>query len=191
MLPFLGNELLRGEKIYLTRVRRADCVDFARWSEDMEYQRLLRRGEVFPTTAEEFEHWIFSDRRDEESYFASIRTLNDHTLIGSLELNRIVRQARHCMFWIGIGEPAYRGRGYGSDAVQVMLRFAFLEMNLNRVGLEVMSYNTRAIASYERVGFQHEGRMREMVYRDGVYYDILLMGMLRAEWEARYWQPKA
>jgi RimJ/RimL family protein N-acetyltransferase len=104
------------------------------------------------------------------------------------EINRVFRQARHCMFWIGIGEAQFRGSGYGSDAIRVLLRFAFLEMNLNRVGLEVMSYNIRAITTYERLGFVHEGRQREMVIRDGVYYDILLMGILRREWEALHCQ---
>lgn len=183
MLPFIGQNLLRGDKVYLNRIQRADCATIARWSDDMEYQRLLRRSEVFPGTAEEFEGWIFS-RRDEDGYMAAIRTLADDTLIGMLEINRVMRQARHCMFWIGIGEPTYRGSGYGSDAIRILLRFAFQEMNLNRVGLEVMSYNTRAIATYERLGFQHEGRQREMVFRDGVYYDILLMSILHREWQA-------
>ncbi|MCC6616216.1 MAG: GNAT family N-acetyltransferase [Anaerolineae bacterium] len=187
MLPFIGNELLRGEKVYLTPIQRADCAVFATWSEDMEYQRLLRRGEVFPDIAESFERWLFSENDHEELYRASIRTNADNTLIGMCEINRIFRQARHCMFWIGMGDPAYRGHGYGSDAIRTLLRYAFLEMNLNRVGLEVMSYNARAIAAYERIGFQHEGRQRETVIRDGVYYDTLLMSILRREWEARYW----
>ena len=190
MPPILGNELLRGEKVYLTPIQRADCVVFARWSEDMEYQRMLRRGEVFPDIAESFERWLFSETERDEFYRAAIRTNADNTLIGMCEINRIFRQARHCMFWIGIGEPAYREHGYGSDAIRVLLRFAFLEMNLNRVGLEVMSYNDRAIAAYERIGFQHEGRQRETVIRDGVYYDTLLMGILRREWESRYWQKQ-
>ena len=188
MPPFLGNELLRGEKVYLAPLQRADCAALAHWSEDIEFQRMLRRGEVFPDTAESFERWLFSEQGHEEFYRATVRTTADNTMIGMCEINRIFRQARHCMFWIGIGDPAYRGHGYGSDAIRILLRYAFLEMNLNRVGLEVMSYNERAIAAYEKIGFQHEGRQRETVIRDGVYYDTLLMGILRREWEARYWR---
>jgi RimJ/RimL family protein N-acetyltransferase len=184
MLPFLTHTLLRGERVYLDRVQRSDCAAWARWTHDMEYSRLLRRGEVFPDTAEEMESWLFSERGHEEEYFFAIRTVAENHLIGGVGLNRVMRQARHCMFWIGIGEPEYRSKGYGSEALTLVLQWCFLEMNLNRVGLEVMSYNERAIASYERMGFQHEGRQREVVIRDGVYYDILLMSILRREWEA-------
>jgi RimJ/RimL family protein N-acetyltransferase len=184
MLPFLTHTLLRGEHVYLDRVQRTDCAVMARWTHDMEYSRLLRRSEVFPSTAEEMEGWLFAERHDEEEYFFAIRTTADNHLIGGAGLNRVMRQARHCFFWIGIGEPEYRSKGYGSEALKLLLQWCFLEMNLNRVGLEVMSYNTHAIASYERMGFQHEGKQREMVIRDGVYYDILLMSILRREWEA-------
>lgn len=188
MLPFVTQALVRGEKVYLNRIRREDCAIITRWSEDIEYQRLLRRAEVFPGTTEEFERWLMSENPEPDTYQAAIRTIEGDQLIGMCEINRVFRQARHCMFWIGIGEAQFRGGGYGSDAIRVLLRFAFLEMNLNRVGLEVMSYNTRAIATYERLGFVHEGRQRETVILDGVYYDILLMGILRREWEALHWQ---
>ena len=192
MLPFLTHTLLRGDQVYLTRVQRADCTAIARWTEDMEYSRLLRRNEAFPSTAEEMEGWIFSNRsgHDEELFFA-IRRIEGDQLVGMVGLNRIMRQPRHCMFWIGIGEPASRGMGFGSEALRLMLQWCFLEMNLNRVGLEVMSYNTRAIATYERMGFQHEGRQRQSVIRDGVYYDLILMSILRSEWEALYHPPVA
>jgi RimJ/RimL family protein N-acetyltransferase len=129
-----------------------------------------------------------TDNPYDESRVFSLRALADDKLIGIIEINRIMRQARHCMFWYAIGDADYRGRGYGSDALRVLLKFAFLEMNLNRVGLEVMSYNTAALTAYERIGFVREGVQREVVYRDGAYYDIIGMGMLRREWEARYWQ---
>ncbi len=184
MLPFLTHTLLRGERVYLTPVLRSDCGTMARWTEDMEYARLLRRNEAFPSTAEDMESWMFRDRGYEEEYFLAIRLTDSDKLIGVLGLNRIMRQPRHCMFWIGIGDPESRGQGLGSDALKLMLQWCFLEMNLNRVGLEVMSYNTRAVAAYERLGFQHEGRQQQAVIRDGVYYDIVLMSILRDEWAA-------
>jgi RimJ/RimL family protein N-acetyltransferase len=186
----LGNELLQGERIRFTSVERADCVDIARWWSDIEFQRLLRRGEVELDRPEDFEQWLFSPPAHawEESKAFAIRTLDERKLIGMLEINRIMRQARHCMFWIAIGDPDARGKGYGTEALHILLRFAFLEMNMNRVGLEVNSYNTRAHATYERVGFAQEGVLRETVYRDGVYHDMILMSILRREWEARYWQ---
>jgi RimJ/RimL family protein N-acetyltransferase len=86
---------------------------------------------------------------------------------------------------IGIGEAEYRGKGYGTDAMQVILGFAFRELNLHRVSLSVFEYNPRAIRSYEKAGFRHEGRLRAEINRDGRRWDVLMMGILRTEWEAQ------
>ena len=69
--------------------------------------------------------------------------------------------------------------------MDLILRFAFNELNLHRVQLTVFEYNDRAVAVYERLGFQREGVYREALYRDGVRYDMYLYGLLRREWEAQ------
>lgn len=190
MPPFLGSDLLVGKKVRLARPVHDDIAVFAAWSLDLEYQRLLRRGMVYPGSVEEHVAWFAEMARQEDKYYPfSIRTLVEDRLVGLLVLKDIFWQARHCSFFIGIGDPTERGRGYGSDAVRVVLRYAFLEMNLNRVGLEVMAYNTEAIHAYQAAGFQVEGRLRAFVYRDGVYYDIETMSILRSEWEALYGYP--
>jgi RimJ/RimL family protein N-acetyltransferase len=188
MPPFLGNELLRGEQVYLARPTPEAVAVIAGWSHDVEYYRLLRRGLVYPgDTVTEYQQW-FADMVKEQSGFPFAIHRSDGTVIGFLALWEIFWQARHCSLVIGL-DPALRGRGYGTDAVRVALKYAFLELNLNRVGLDVMSYNDAGIRAYTKVGFTHEGIRRAVVYRDGVYYDIQLMGMLRSEWEALYNQP--
>jgi RimJ/RimL family protein N-acetyltransferase len=117
----------------------------------------------------------------EEILFA-IRKLGDNQLIGMCAVKDIRWQSRHCEVWIGIGHPAMRGQGLGTDAMRVLVRYAFMEMNMNRVGLVVASYNDRAQKSYLKVGFKEEGRQREYIFRDGVYYDMIQMGLLRSEW---------
>ncbi|MBE2271377.1 MAG: GNAT family N-acetyltransferase [Anaerolinea sp.] len=184
-VPFLGADLLRGELVRLTRPIDADYAEIARWSLDMEYQRLLRKSMVYPSNEAETASWLGKVDEYEFAPF-SIRTLVEDRLIGFLAIKDIFWQARHCMFFISIGLDADRGKGYGTDAVRVMLKYCFWEMNMNRVGLEVMLYNDAARRSYEKVGFTAEGTLRQLVYRDGVYYDVLLMSMLRPEWEARY-----
>ena len=84
---------------------------------------------------------------------------------------------------IGIGELKFRGKGYGSDALRLIFRYGFDELNLNRIGLNVISYNARAVRCYTRVGFQVEGSLRESVLRDGQKYDQILMSILRNEYQ--------
>jgi RimJ/RimL family protein N-acetyltransferase len=144
---------------------------------------------VYPGSLEEHEEWFAQMSKDERNYAFAVRTLVEDRLVGLLVIKDIFWQARHCSFFIGIGNPEMRGRGFGSDAVRVMLKYAFLEMNLNRVGLEVLSYNEAALRSYQRVGFRLEGSLRAFAYRDGIYYDMHVMGILRSEWEALYNQP--
>jgi RimJ/RimL family protein N-acetyltransferase len=188
MPPFLGNELLRGEQVTLVRPTPESIATIASWSNDLEYYRLLRRGLVYPGTASDYQEWFAGMIKEESGFPFGIHRNDDDTLVGFLSLREIFWQARRCALVIGL-DPAQRGHGYGTDAVRVGLKYAFLEMNLNRVELEVMSYNDAGIRVYTKVGFTPEGRRRAVVYRDGIYYDIILMGMLRSEWETLYDQP--
>ena len=83
-----------------------------------------------------------------------------------------------------VGDKSYWSNGYGSDAVMTLLRFAFEEMNLNRVELGVFEFNERAIACYLKCGFVEEGRRREHYFQEGRYWDIIDMSVLRREFEA-------
>jgi RimJ/RimL family protein N-acetyltransferase len=83
---------------------------------------------------------------------------------------------------LGIGDTEYWSKGYGTDSMHVLLRFAFTELNLQRVTLSVFEYNPRAIRSYEKAGFRHEGRMRKVLNKEGRRWDVLYMGILREEW---------
>jgi RimJ/RimL family protein N-acetyltransferase len=84
---------------------------------------------------------------------------------------------------LGIGDRNDWGKGYGTDAMKIILRFAFTELNLRRVTLTVFEYNPRAIRSYEKVGFRHEGRLRSILLRDGKRWDMLYMGILAEDWK--------
>jgi RimJ/RimL family protein N-acetyltransferase len=86
------------------------------------------------------------------------------------------------MVGIGIGERDFWSKGYGTDTMKVCLRYAFLELGLQRVSLGVFEYNPRAVRSYEKAGFKLEGRTRYDAHREGKRYDSLWMGILREEW---------
>jgi RimJ/RimL family protein N-acetyltransferase len=91
---------------------------------------------------------------------------------------------RHAELGIMIGEKEYWNRGYGTDAVGTLVRFAFEQMNLNKVTLGVFEFNERAQAVYQKLGFVVEGRAREDYYQDGRYWDIIRMSVLRREYDA-------
>jgi RimJ/RimL family protein N-acetyltransferase len=100
---------------------------------------------------------------------------------------KLIRYQQHgdTLVAIALGERKFWGNGFGTDAMRVMLRYAFNELNLRRVGLIVFEYNPRAIRSYEKAGFVHEGRARGFLYREGQRWDLLFMGILREEWLAK------
>ncbi len=186
----LGDELLQGEKVRLAMPQRSDLPEFAEWFErDTELMRYLNIGEFYPNTLADEEAWFAAIRNREDEFVYTIRALEDDRILGNCSLRIIEWASGNSEVGIFIGPPEYRGRGYGSDAMQILLRFAFLECNLHRVGLSVYGYNHRAIASYQKVGFQQEAVPREALLRDGQYYDFIRMGILYEEWAARYWNP--
>jgi len=86
-----------------------------------------------------------------------IRTLDGDCLIGEIGLDGIKYTHGDAFVGISLGERDFWGKGYGTDAMRVLLRFAFTELNLRRVSLDVFEYNPRAVRSYEKVGFVVEG----------------------------------
>jgi RimJ/RimL family protein N-acetyltransferase len=107
------------------------------------------------------------------------------TLIGSTGLHEIDYKNRHAVFGIVIGEKEAWGKGYGTEVTALITGYAFETLNLNRVGLEVYEDNERGIKAYERVGFTREGVLRQAMYREGRYWNKIVMSILREEWEAR------
>lgn len=89
---------------------------------------------------------------------------------------------RNAELIIDIGEPDYWGKGYGQEALQILLQYAFHELNLHRLSLRVFDFNERAIRLYSRMGFKQEGVMKETLFRNGAWHDIIYMGLLRSEY---------
>jgi RimJ/RimL family protein N-acetyltransferase len=114
----------------------------------------------------------------------SIRTVTGDRLIGLIGLYTLFQPQREAVMGIQIGEREYWGKGYGTDALRVLLRYAFGELNLDRVSLSFLEGNDRAQRSYEKCGFRYEGRERQVWSYDGRRWDEIYMGLLRAEWKA-------
>ena len=157
---------------------------FTRWSLNSEYVRLLNSSAHRMQSAKSTAKWMEKEVEEQSpaSYFFSIRTRSEDKLIGEIGLDVVNWAGRDAFVGLGIGETEYWNKGYGTDVMNVLLRFAFTEINLRRVTLTVFEYNPRAIRSYEKTGFRHEGRMRKVLNKEGRRWDMLYMGILREEW---------
>jgi len=100
---------------------------------------------------------------------------------GEIRLDNVNRQDRRATMAIGINNPALLGKGFGTEAITVLLRHAFGEMGLHRIGIRVLAYNKRAIRAYEKCGFVIEGIERETAYVNGEWHDDIMMGLLDRE----------
>jgi len=174
--------MLIGEKVRLRAIERSDIPMFVRWFNDPELLQYLSM--YVPMSQASEEQWFERVLKDESQHVFVIETA-EGTPIGNLGLFGIDWKNRSAGFGIGIGEKEYLDQGYGSDALRTLLRFAFAEMNLNRVFLHVYDFNQRAIRCYEKAGFRHEGRLRQAQFTCGRYADELIMGILRSEWECQ------
>lgn len=161
-----------------------DAETIVRWDHSSRYQLLANGTAPRLWSAAKVKEWLEKEPENQNGYFLMIRTLEDDRPIGTIGLEDIHWAFGEAWVGIGIGEEADWGKGYGTDAMNIILRFAFQELNLHRVSLNVFQFNERAIRSYEKLGFQTEGRVRQWMQRDGVRYDLIYMGILNHEWQA-------
>jgi RimJ/RimL family protein N-acetyltransferase len=179
------NDVLTGQLVRLSAFDPEEMSKaIPRWNRNSEYFRLLNSSGQPLQSSKATLKWMEEEvgEMSPASHFFSIRTLVEDKLIGELSLDVVTWPGRDAFVGLGIGESEYWGKGYGTDVMNVLLRFAFTEVNLRRVTLSVFEYNPRAIRSYEKAGFRHEGRTRKVLNKEGKRWDILYMGILREEW---------
>ena len=178
--------MIYGEKVRLRAIERSDIPNFVRWFNDPEVRQYLVMHIPISFAQEEkwFEDMLQRMQRREALVFAVDARVGDEWVpIGNIGLYRIDWQNRCARFAIALGEKAYWDQGYGTDATRTILRFAFDELNLHRVELEVVDENMRARRCYEKAGFRYEGIRRKAIFLEGRYRDSHLMGILQEEFQ--------
>ncbi|MDD1768201.1 MAG: GNAT family N-acetyltransferase [Methanomassiliicoccales archaeon] len=173
--------MLEGKKIRLRAVERVDLPIFVKWINDLEVTEFLAINP--PMSMEEEEKWFANLGKTEDKVF-SVDTM-DGKLIGNVGLMKFNWEDRSVLFGIMIGEKEYWNKGYGTDAIETLLRYVFEEMNMNKVYLIADEGNARALRCYEKIGFRKEGLLRQNRYKNGRYSDDVEMSMLQEEWRER------
>lgn len=171
---------LRGERVLLRPLGPEDTDDLWVDVQDLEGQRLTGLHHAF--TYEEIAAYCASRADQIDRITLAIANPRDGAYKGEIVLMDHDAPNRSASLRIGLASTA-RGQGLGAEALRVVLAHAFGPLGLHRVSLEVYDFNERAIHVYEKVGFRHEGRMRDALWWDGTPHDALLMAVLATEWD--------
>lgn len=176
--------MIRGEHVYLRPAERADLPTFVRWLSDADVTRNLALRAPISLAFEEgwFERML--EAQGTTDYHFVICLLADDRPIGTIGLHAVDTLNGSAEFGIAIGEKSEWGKGYGTDATRAIRDFAFAELRLERLSLEVYAGNDRGKRAYARAGFVHEATLRHARYQRGAYEDVEIMSILRDEWLA-------
>src|SRR6516162_803194 len=184
--PDTTRSFWRGERIRLRSLSKTDAVHWLAFDEDSEAIRKLNLGLSLPRSADQAAEWAgrFADfaNADEAMIFTIETRAGDY--VGSLNLGGVDR--RHGTFSTGTRLSAeYRGKGYALEAKRIVLRYAFLELRLQKYNLRCLETNAAVIRHAELLGCRPEGRIRRDVFTEGRFFDVLLFGLTREEFEAK------
>jgi RimJ/RimL family protein N-acetyltransferase len=174
---------LEGARIELLRHASVNYRLYAQWYGDPEIWHLTSWAPS-PMSRSAVEK-LFEDRElspTDDSFAIHIK--GEDEPIGVISLMNISEANESAELSVIVGHPDDRHRGYGTEAIDRLLRHAFETLGLNRIGLSVFEFNEEAISAYEKLGFVAEGRFRCAIKRRSGFYDAILMSILKAEWEA-------
>ena len=176
--------MLKGLRVTLRSIEREDLPILWAFNNDLDVELAGGGDPPMPQSLARlqarYEEGLRHGERD-GSYFG---IESDGKLIGICSLFHFDETARTCELGIIIGDKAYWGRGYGREAVSLLLQYAFQYHNQHKVWLRVNATNERAMRAYRACGFVEEGRLRSHVWSDGGHIDLILMGVLRDEWKS-------
>ncbi len=169
-----------GKRVALRPFQPEDAALLTKWINDPEVTKYIKRS--FPTTLMQEADWVKTlGQNSKENVVLGIELI-DGALIGSMGLHRISWINRTATSGAFIGEPAYRGKGYGTEAKMLLLEYAFNTLNLRKVCSTVPAFNGRSQRYNEKCGYGIEGVQREQIFRNGTYHDLIHMAVFREQW---------
>jgi len=176
--------VIYGEGIRLRAPEQSDLENFVSWLNDPEVIAGLQL--YTPISLKEEQNWfenMLKNHPAEHSMVIEIEQDGEWRPIGNCGVHQIDWRIHSGELGIFIGEKGLWNQGIGTRVMRLLLRYGFNTLNLNRIALEVYDSNPRAVRTYEKAGFVLEGRKRQATYRNGMYSDVLIMSVLRSEWQ--------
>lgn len=180
-----------GKKIFLRAIEENDLELLHKWANDYGTQDIM--GDIhFPSSMDFHKNW-FNKLKDDK---LNLRLAIDSEESGLLGLSTIINidwRNRHAWHGIMLGDKNIRGKGYGIDAVMATMRYAFEELNLERLDGAIIEYNTVSIEFYcNRLGWKKEGLKRRYYFRKGKYWDQIVLGITKEDYyemlnQKNYW----
>ncbi len=170
--------ILRGKKTILRPLLMSDAPRFVGWLRDSAVNKFTTRRRI---TLQEEKKWIKGLPRNHSQIAFAIDT-KGCIHIGSVDLHNKSDENKHAQAGILIGDKNYWGKGYGTDAMETILKFGFGKLKLHRIEATVYGYNARSLAMCKKLGFNMEGVRREHIFYKGKFYDMAHFGFLRREW---------
>lgn len=191
----VNSPLFQTKSIIFTPIDyQEDPQVISKWSHEARYTRMLSTEPSMPISPEQVKKYLetIEKEMDERSaYYFHIHTTSGRNgkegpLIGFARVYRIEWSHSTGMLELGIGDPQLWGKGYGTQALDLVLTFSFRELNLYRLTAQIPEYNHRALVLFEKAGFAEEVRRRKAIQRVHRRWDVLHLGLLRDEWLARH-----
>lgn len=174
---------LKGKRLYLSPINVEDYEIYTKWMNDL--STAIPLGQVTSNFGLIKEKKALEKMSQQDHQFAIV--LNDgDQLLGNCSLYDVNHIHKTASLGLFIGDEDNRNKGYGSEAIQVILSYAFKILNLNNVMLKVFSFNERGIAAYRKIGFKEIGRRRQCYEMDDKYYDDVFMDILKSDFHSDY-----
>lgn len=170
---------IEGEKVYLSPMNLEDIEKYVKWMNDFSTTDGLGSSSKV-TTFESEKAWLINNMDKKEQQFAIVLKETDKLIgnCGFCDINHLHQKGEVGLF---IGEEENRSKGYGTEALSLLVEYGFNYLNLKNIMLKVFSFNKRAIKSYEKLGFKVFGKRTEVYYLNGKWYDEYFMEILRKE----------
>lgn len=171
--------MIKGKNVTLRALERDDLPRLLAFNNDLEIELAGGGDPPMPQSSArlqaDYESQASGGGRDDANFAIEV----DGVMIGTCALFNFDHTAHTCELGISIGDKAYWGKGYGKEAVSLLVDYAFRLRNFRRVWLQVHGRNERAQRAYKSCGFEEEGRLKQHVFSNGLYDDLVMMGIMR------------